>query len=84
MHDKYANEANRNLENVAHRNERTVKFDMFVAKFTQAVDELEKRNRGLHNADFVDLIWNKIMNPELSQYVTALEVKFKQQPQDYQ
>ena len=33
-----------------------MKFENFVAKFTQAVDELEKGNLLLHNDDFVDLI----------------------------
>ena len=61
-----------------------MKFEKFVATFTQAVDELEKRNQGSHNADVIDLIWKEIMNPELSQYVTAPKVKFQQQPQDYQ
>ena len=40
MHEKYTNEASRNLETVAHINKRAMKFEMFVAKFTQAVDEL--------------------------------------------
>ena len=48
------------------------------------MDELEKLNRGLHNADVVDLIWRKIMNTELSQYVTTLKVKFQRQPKYYQ
>ena len=33
-----------------------MKFENFVAKFTEAVDELKKRNQVLHNADVVDLI----------------------------
>ena len=61
-----------------------MKFEKFVAKFNQAVDELEKHNRGLHNADVIDIIWKKIMNPELSQYVTEFKVQFQRQPQYYQ
>ena len=56
MHDQHVNEDNRTLETVACRNERAMKFEKFVTKFTQAVDELEKRNQGLHNDDVVDLI----------------------------
>ena len=61
-----------------------MKFEKFVTKFTRAVDESEKRNQGLHNSDIIDLIWKKIMIPELSQYVTALKVQFQRQPRDYQ
>ena len=84
MHEQYVNEAKRNLETVAYRNKQATKLENFVAKFTQAVDELEKHNKGLHNTDVVDLIWTKMMNPELRQYVTSLKVKFQLQPQDYQ
>ena len=61
-----------------------MKFEKFVAKFIQELDELEKRNRGLHNADVVDIIWKKMMNPELSQYATSLKLQFKRQPRYYQ
>ena len=84
MHEKYVNKSKRTLETVAYRNERAMKFDQFVTKYTQAVDELEKRNWGLHNADVIDFIWNKMMNPELIQYFTALKMHFQQQPRDYQ
>ena len=40
-----------------------MKFEKFFSKFTLAVDELEKQKRWLHNADVVDLIWKKMMNP---------------------
>ena len=48
------------------------------------MDESEKRNWGLQNADVVDLILKTTANPELNQYVTALKVKFQRQPRDYQ
>ena len=63
MHEQYVNKCKRNIETVAYRNERSMKFEKFVAKFTQAGDELENRNRGLHNYDVVDITWKKIMNP---------------------
>ena len=56
MHDQHVKEDNRTLETVACRNERSMKLEKFVTKFTQAVDKLEKRNQGLHNDDVVDLI----------------------------
>ena len=59
MHEQYINEAKRTLETLTYRNERALKFEKFVAKFVKAVDELDKRNRGLHNADVVDMIWKR-------------------------
>ena len=55
-----------------------------MAKFVKAVDELDKRNRGLHNADVVDMIWKKVTNPELNQYVITLKVQFQREPRNYQ
>ena len=37
----------------------------------------------MHNGDVVDLIWKKMTNPDLSQYVTALKVQFQREPRDY-
>ena len=56
MHEQYINEAQRTLETFTYRNERALKFEKFVAKFVKAVDELDKRNQGLHNANVVDMI----------------------------
>ena len=53
-------------------------------KIVRAVDELDKRNRGLHNADVVDMIWEKVTNPELNQYIVALKVQFQREPWNYQ
>ena len=58
MHEQYINRAKRTLEKLTYRNERALKFKKFVAKFVKAVDELDKRNQGLHNAD-VTLIMNQ-------------------------
>ena len=69
---------------MTYRNERALKFKKFVAKFVKAVDELDKRNQGLHNADVVDMIWKKVTNPELNQYVVALKVQFQREPWKYQ
>ena len=84
MHEQSINEAKRTVETLTCRNERALKFEKFVAKFVKAVDELDKRNRGLHNADVTDMIWKKITNPELNQYVVALKVQFKSEPRSYQ
>ena len=61
-----------------------MKFEKFVAKFVKAVDELDKRKRGLHNSDVVDNIWKKVTNPELNQYVVALNIQFQREPRNYQ
>ena len=58
-------------------------FETFVRKIIKAVDELEKRGRGMHNADIVEIIWQRVSNAELSQYLTALKVQFQHQPRNY-
>ena len=84
MHEQYINKAKRTLETLTYRNERALKFEKFVAKFVNAVDELDKINRGLHNADLVDMIWKKVTNPKLNQYGVALKVQFQREPRNYQ
>ena len=54
-----------------------------MAKFVKAVDDLEKYERGMHNADVVDLVWKKMTNPDLIQYVTALKVQSQRKPREY-
>ena len=56
MHEQFINKSKMNLETVAYRNEWDMIFENFVDKITQAVDELDKRNWGLHNDDVVDII----------------------------
>ena len=77
MQEQYINNAKWTLETLTYRNERALNFEKFVAKFVKSVDELDKRNRGLHNADVVDMIWKKLTNPELNQYIFALKVQFQ-------
>ena len=61
-----------------------MKFEKFVSHFLKSVDNLEKQGRVLRNADIVDLIWKKTMNPELSQYITAFKLQFQHLPRPYQ
>ena len=68
---------------MTYRNEQALKFEKFVAKFIKAVDELDKIIQGLHNADVVDMIWKKVTNPELNQYVLALKVQFQRENRNY-
>ena len=37
----------------------------------------------MHNADIFEIIWKKVSNAELSQYLTALKVQFQHQPRNY-
>ena len=46
------------------------------------VDELEKKGRGMHNADIVEIIWQRVSNSELSHYLTALKVQFQHHPRN--
>ena len=58
-------------------------FEKFVRKLVKAVDELEKRGRGMHNSDIVEIIWKRVSNSELSQYLTGIKVQFQHQPHNY-
>ena len=58
-------------------------FEKFLSKIVKAVDELEKQGRGIHNADIVEIIWKRVSNTELSQYITDLKVQFQHQPRNY-
>ena len=61
---------------MTYRNKRALKFEKFVAKFVKAVDELDKRNRELHNADVVDMIWKKVAKTDPNKYIVAPKVQF--------
>ena len=61
-----------------------MKCGKFVAQFVREIDELEKRGRGLHNADIVDMIWKKVLNAKLSQYAIALKFQFQRIPRNYE
>ena len=60
-----------------------MKFGKFVSKLVKAVDELEKRGRGMQNSDIVEIIRQRVNNNELIQYLTDLKVKFQHQPHNY-
>ena len=59
MQEQYINEAKRMLESMTYRNERSMKFEKLVTKFVKSADNLERLDRGIHNADVVDLIWRR-------------------------
>ena len=82
MQEQYINKAKRKLESMIYINENAMKFEKFFAKFVKAVEYLEISDRGMHNADVVDIIWKKMTNPDLSQYVIALKIKFQREPRD--
>ena len=57
MQEQYVSEAKRTIENIQYRNKRAMTFETFFSKLVKAVDEVEKRGRGMHNADIVEIIW---------------------------
>ena len=56
MQEQYVIEANRTIETIQYRNERAMTFEIFVRKLVKDVDELEKRGRGMHNSEIVEII----------------------------
>ena len=83
MQEQYVSKVKRKIETIEYRNERAMIFETFKSKLIKAVDELDKRGRGMHNADIVEIIWQRVSNAELSQYLTALKVQFQHQPRNY-
>ena len=56
MQEKYVSEANRTIDTMQCRNEIAMTFKKFVSKLVKSVYELEKRGRGMQNADVVGII----------------------------
>ena len=81
--EQYVREAKLTIETIQYRNERAMKFKNVVSKLVTDVDELGKRGRGMHNADIVEIIWQRFSNAKLSQYLTELKVQFHHQPRNY-
>ena len=83
MQEQYVREANRTIETIHYRNKRATTFEKFVIKIVKSVNELEKRGRGMYKAEIVEIIWQRVNNAELSQYLTELKVQFKHQHRNY-
>ena len=83
MQEQYVSEAKHTIETLQYRNKRAMKFEKFVRKLVQPVNELGKLGRGMHNADVVVIIWQRFSNSELSHYLTSLKVQFQHQPRNY-
>ena len=80
MQEQYVSKVKHTIETIQYRNEIAMTFERFVIKIIKAVYELEKKGRGMHNSDIVEIIWQRVGNYELSQYITALKVQFQHRP----
>ena len=83
MQEQYVSEANRTIETIQYRKKRAMAFENFSSKLFKAVDEIEKRGRGMHNSEIVDISLQRVISAELSQYLTASKVQFQHQPHKY-
>ena len=83
MQEQYVSKANRTIESIQYRNERAMMFKFFVRNLFKAVNKLEKRGRGMHNADIVEIIWQRVSNTKFNQSLTYLKVQFQHQPHNY-
>ena len=77
MQDMHINEAKNSLANISYRNERAMTFEKFVATFQKAIDNSDMYGRVMHNCDIVDLLWTKMVNPELATYVVSMKVHYQ-------
>ena len=62
MQEQYVIEAKHTIDTIKYRNERATTFEKFVRKIVKAVGGLEKRGRGMHNADIVEIICRRVNN----------------------
>ena len=83
MQAQYVSEAYLKVEITQYINQGAMTFKKVFIKLIKYVDELEKRDRGVNNADIVEIIWKRVINSELSQYLTDLKVYFQHQPRNY-
>ena len=60
MQEQYVSEAKCTIDTLQYRNERAMTFEKFVRKLVHVVDEQEKRDRGMHNVDVVDIILQRV------------------------
>ena len=83
MQEQYVSETKRKMETIQYINERAMTFEKFVSKLFKTDDEIGKWGRGIHNADIVEIIWQRVSNSELIKYLAALKVQFQHQPRNY-
>ena len=83
IQEKYVSETKRTIDIIQYRNERAMNFKTFVSKLVKTVEEIEKLGRGMHNDDIVEIIYKRVRNAELSQYLTFLKVQFQHKHQNY-
>ena len=57
VQEQYVSKAKSTIETIQYRNYRAMTFEKFVSKLFKNVDEIEKRGRGMHNANIVEIIW---------------------------
>ena len=62
MQEQYVSESNRTIETIQYRNERAITSETFVRNLVKAVNELGKRGRSMHNADIIEIIWQRVSN----------------------
>ena len=77
------NEAKSLIKTLQYRNERSMPFERFTEKLQRAIDDLALGGRPMHNDDIVDLIWPKILNNEIKEFVVALKVNQARNPRGY-
>ena len=60
-----------------------MKFEVFNIKFQNEVKILDRYGRTMHNKDVVDLLWKKLNNAELTNFVASIKVNYRRNRQKY-
>ena len=83
MQERYIHKAEKTLEILSNRNERTMKSDVFNRKFQNKINILNRDGHTIHNKEFIDLFWKKLNNTELEMFVDSIKVDYHRNHQKY-
>ena len=83
MQERYIHKAEKTLEILSNKNERTMKSDVFNRKFQNTINILNRDGHTIHNKEFIDLFWKKLNNTELEMFVDSIKVDYHRNHQKY-
>ena len=83
MQYMYINEDKKTLDTLSYRNERAIKFEVFISKFQNAVKILDTYGCNMHNKEVVDLLSKKFNNAVLAMFVASIKVNYCRNHQKY-
>ena len=82
IQEQYVSKAKRTIETIQYgKNGNDVQ--MFCQQARQSCQRTRKLGRDMHRYEIVEIIWQRVRNAELIQYLTTLRVQFQHQLRNY-